>query len=99
MPIETIKCQECGSADVTEFKPGSYVCGHCEAIFKHVTPADGSGGCQIGGCGVPAVGKCNACARRFCTTHQVRDKVFKFPASWEYIGRVARCTACHEEQI
>jgi DNA-directed RNA polymerase subunit RPC12/RpoP len=37
MPIETIKCQECGSADVTEFKPGSYVCSHCESVFKVVS--------------------------------------------------------------
>jgi hypothetical protein len=27
MPVETVKCQECGSTDVSEFKPGSYVCG------------------------------------------------------------------------
>lgn len=72
MPVETIKCRECGSAEVTEFKPGSYVCGHCEAIFKHVTPADGAGGCQIGDCGVPAIGLCISCSRRFCRTHQAQ---------------------------
>lgn len=72
MSIETIKCRECGSADVTEFKPGSYVCGHCEAIFKHVQPATGAwaGGCEVDNCGVPALGRCYSCKRRFCRTHQ-----------------------------
>ena len=57
MPIEPIHCEACGSRDVTEFKPGSYVCGHCEAVFKHVTPASGARGCEIdaseGGKGTP----------------------------------------------
>lgn len=38
MPLEALKCPSCGSADVTEFKLGSYVCGHCEGIFKYVEP-------------------------------------------------------------
>ena len=42
MPIETVKCQECGSADVTELKTGSYVCQHCESVFKW-TRAVGTG--------------------------------------------------------
>lgn len=74
MPIETIKCQECGSADVTEFKPGTYVCGHCEAVFKHVTASGGGGGCQIDDCGVPAVGRCGRCRRRFCKSHQAVER-------------------------
>jgi hypothetical protein len=70
MPFETIKCRECGSPEVTEFKAGTYVCGHCEAIFRHVSPGAASGGCEIDGCAVPAVGRCSNCDRRFCTTHQ-----------------------------
>jgi thioredoxin 1 len=70
MPIETIKCQECGSADVTEFKPGSYVCGHCEAIFKHVQLAGLGVGCEVDGCGVLAVGRCAICACAYCASHK-----------------------------
>ena len=67
MPIETIKCKECGSADVTEFKPGSYVCGHCEAVFKHVDPSRlGLEQCQ---CGTYAVGRCAECNEPICGVH------------------------------
>jgi hypothetical protein len=69
VPIETIKCQECGSADVTEFKPGTYVCGHCEAVFKHVAQAREVVGCEVDNCGVLAVGRCELCGRAFCGTH------------------------------
>ena len=70
MPLETIKCQECGSADVTEFKAGSYVCGHCEAVFKHVDPA-GSSSCS---CGTFAIGRCAECNIPVCAEHsQVYD--------------------------
>jgi len=37
MSLETVKCQQCGSADVTEFKPRTYVCSHCEAIFTQIS--------------------------------------------------------------
>jgi hypothetical protein len=97
MPVETIKCRECGSADVTEFKPGSYVCGHCEAIFKHAMSGDATGGCQVDDCGVPAVGRCASCGRRFCKTHQAVE------VSPMYQGQILsryddRCTGCQAEQ-
>lgn len=38
MAVEAIKCPNCGSAEVTEFKSGSYVCTHCEGTFKYVDP-------------------------------------------------------------
>jgi len=63
MPTETIKCRECGSADVTEFKSGSYVCGHCEAIFKHVDPAGTVPQCR---CGHYADGACPECGAPVC---------------------------------
>lgn len=78
MPVETIKCNECGSVEVTEFKAGSYVCSHCEAVFKHVDPS-GTASCS---CGTFAVGRCAECqmpvcvdcskrvdGRRLCTRH------------------------------
>jgi len=57
MPAETIKCRECGSADVTEFKAGSYVCGHCEAILKRVARED-----VIVGCAQVKPASCPHCA-------------------------------------
>lgn len=70
MPVETIKCSGCGSAEVTKFKAGTYVCGYCESVFKHVSPGAAFGGCQIDDCGVPAVGRCSSCNLRFCRTHK-----------------------------
>jgi hypothetical protein len=64
MPIETIKCQECGSADVTEFKPGSYICGHCESVFKVVSTA-----AELCGCGTLAEGRCSDCGSWVCKDH------------------------------
>lgn len=93
MPVETIKCQECGSADVTEFKAGSYVCGHCGAVFKHVAPAGVAVGCQIEGCGVLAIGRCRVCKRAFCGTHQARD--YEGPGAG--IPRSDVCMACATE--
>jgi len=78
MPIETIKCQECGSAEVTEFKPGSYVCGHCEAIFKHIDPSGSSPSCS---CGAFAIGHCAQCHNPVCGVHSTMR------------GRLL-CTAC-----
>ena len=68
MPIETIKCQECGSAEVTEFKSGTYVCGHCEAIFRHVdsnrvTVENTLAFCI---CGSPIEVRCNLCHAGVC---------------------------------
>lgn len=86
MPVEAIQCKSCGSSDVTEFKPGSYVCGHCEAVFKHIRPA-GSGsavGCEIDDCGVTSVGRCSTCGRAFCRSHQ---------------ARVDFCSACQAEKL
>jgi chemotaxis protein histidine kinase CheA len=69
MPIETIKCQECGSVDVTEFKPGSYVCRHCEAVFKHLDPSKLTLTNELCACGTFAIGHCAECAAPVCGTH------------------------------
>jgi len=80
MPVEAISCPKCGSAEVTEFKAGSYVCAHCEATFKHVPPAGAAVVCEIDGCGVLAVGRCRSCRRAFCATHGADRNL---------------CSACH----
>ena len=61
MAIETIKCRECGSADVTEFKPDSFVCGHCEAVFKRTDPNSLSVTPTFCSCGNPVTALCQVC--------------------------------------
>ena len=109
MPIETVKCQECGSADVTELKTGSYVCQHCESVFKWTKPGGSASGpavCEVDDCGVLAVGRCGGCGRAFCADHQANDSrivkrsKFGWDESWELV-RVAvrgRCLACQLER-
>jgi hypothetical protein len=69
MPVETIKCRECGSGEVTEFKPGSYVCGHCEAIFKHVDPARATVDRDFCECGGAIAFRCRVCHTGICAGH------------------------------
>jgi hypothetical protein len=76
--VESIKCQECGSGEVTEFKHGSYVCGHCETIFKWTNPGTGFVGCEVDGCGITPIGRCSTCGRAYCGTHQARDERTKY---------------------
>jgi ribosomal protein L37AE/L43A len=62
MAVEIMRCRSCGSAEVTEFKAGSYVCGHCEAVFRHV---HSSGGASCA-CGITASTRCGVCDRPIC---------------------------------
>ena len=66
MPVETIKCQECGSTEVTEYKAGSYVCSHCDAIFKHVDPAHVTVAPAFCTCGNRIAFRCNLCHSGLC---------------------------------
>lgn len=95
MPIETVKCKECGSADVTEFKPGSYACGHCEAVFKFAGSAASPAGCEVDGCGVLAIGRCADCRGAFCATHQGWADAPRFP----YIDLCAPCLTRRAEVV
>lgn len=63
MSLESVNCRQCGSADVTEFKAGTYVCGHCEAVFKHIDQS-GTATCA---CGTFAVGRCAECRIPICS--------------------------------
>jgi hypothetical protein len=94
MSIETIRCRECGSADMTEFKPSSYVCGHCEALVNAIRPTSAglAAACEIAACGVRAVGRCFSCGQAFCgTTRRVRasrrTSTFCAPCQAENIAR------------
>jgi hypothetical protein len=39
MPLETISCSHCGSAEVKEVKANTYFCDHCETVFKRTDPS------------------------------------------------------------
>jgi len=69
MPLETMKCQECGSADVTEFKPGTYVCGHCEVVFKYVDPCAVKASPTFCACGNQIQFRCQICRTALLCAH------------------------------
>src|ERR1700722_11417538 len=72
MSIETIKRKECGSSDVVELKSGSFVCQHCEAVFKQSTRSGSPELCQVcEGGAVVSVGRCGCCRRPACSHHLV----------------------------
>jgi hypothetical protein len=53
----------------------------------------GTVACEIGGCGVPPIGRCASCGRAFCGTHQALSSgVYPEPAIYR-----DRCTACQAE--
>jgi hypothetical protein len=97
MPVETIKCKECGSTDVTEFRPDSFICGHCESVFKHLrqsNPGGSSAVCEIDKCGVSAIGRCEWCSRPVCGGHlkirRAQEIMRTYPS--DAVGKF--CTEC-----
>ena len=84
MPKESLNCPHCGSARVTEFKPNTYVCAHCESTFKWADPTrqvvehvgqvllKSDLDCQYcldEGRFRKAIGKCVRCGRTCCSNH------------------------------
>ena len=63
MPLESLKCTGCGSADVQEVKPNTYFCNHCETLFKHVDPASATMAHRPAFCvcGNPVQVQCSIC--------------------------------------
>jgi hypothetical protein len=71
MPLESIACTHCGSSEVTEFKPGTYACLHCEGVFKYADPTtlvvtQEKAFCW---CGNEIVRKCFFCGVGLCRYH------------------------------
>lgn len=57
--------------------------------------------CQIGGCGVLAVGRCHACSQAFCATHQAREgqtRFVDFCSACQTQGREAETRAAEEKR-
>jgi hypothetical protein len=69
MTLEVIKCPECGSNDVFEFKPGTYLCKSSETVFKHIDPTTmriehRPDFCT---CGLPIEVQCQLCPNTMCS--------------------------------
>lgn len=69
MPTETLRCRECGSPEITEFKPATFVCNHCEAVFKYVDPTRLTVDVAKCACGFNSIAACVACSKPLCSDH------------------------------
>jgi hypothetical protein len=63
MPLESLSCTECGSTDVQEVKPSTYVCRHCLTVFKYIDPSQISATniAQFCSCGGAVQVRCQVC--------------------------------------
>lgn len=73
MPLETIKCPDCGSPDVKEIKAGTFFCGHCESLFKHVDPSRLTVQAEFCQCGGAIAFQCRSCRTGICQTCDLRQ--------------------------
>jgi hypothetical protein len=71
MALDAIACTGCGSTDVSEYKPGSYVCGHCDSVFKYLDPSRVTVQRDFCECGAPIAFQCRACRTGICSGHDV----------------------------
>ena len=76
MPIEGITCDQCGSSDVIEYKPNTYLCKACDHTFKYVDPMrariDVAPQFCEEGCGNPIHYTCVNCGKMVCKSHGER---------------------------
>ena len=72
MPLESLTCTHCGSSEVSEYKPGSFVCSHCDGVFKHVDLGSGSGAPELAfcECGDRIEYRCSVCGSGVCAKHE-----------------------------
>ena len=76
MPLESITCTHCGSSEVQEFKAGTFVCSHCEGVFKHLDPTTLTVSQEPAfcSCGATVDYKCSLCDKGVCYRHEWQDK-------------------------
>lgn len=81
MPVEGIKCDRCGSSDVMEYKPDTFLCRFCDHTFKYIDPTRSLLEIDVvpqfceEGCGNPVHFTCSLCGKRICKGHGERAKV------------------------
>jgi hypothetical protein len=61
MPLESLACTNCGSADVKAVKASTYFCNQCDSVFKHVDPAKVTTAPAFCSCGNPVTAQCQVC--------------------------------------
>jgi hypothetical protein len=63
MPLESLACTNCGSADVKEVKAETYFCNQCDSVFKYVVHGRVSAtvGTSFCRCGNPVTAQCTVC--------------------------------------
>ena len=79
MSIEEVKCTNCGSHKVVEYKKGMFVCKMCDAQFTdpRYTQSDVEVAPQFceEGCGNPIKYRCTLCGKMVCEGHGEKAKV------------------------
>jgi hypothetical protein len=66
--LESIRCQSCGSGEVTEVKTGTFFCAHCETLFRQasITDARVVASPDFCVCGNAITLKCPLCTALIC---------------------------------
>ena len=95
MPIEGITCDKCGSSDVIEYKPNSFLCKACDHTFKYVDPTHAEVEvapqfCEEG-CGNPIKYKCALCGKMVCEKHGAE--------AWVHLGECVELPWFGKEQF
>ena len=74
MGTQVTRCGNCGSPDLDPFGEHVLKCRYCgklnEVVSGRQTGGTAPPGCEIGGCGVQAIGRCHTCGHPFCASHQ-----------------------------
>ncbi|MGO8753255.1 MAG: hypothetical protein ACLQNE_45540 [Thermoguttaceae bacterium] len=71
MPIEQVRCDNCGSGDVRQSAADSYVCEHCHTNFRWVDPTKRTvvQKASVCKCGHVAAAYCVGCGEPICESH------------------------------
>jgi hypothetical protein len=72
MPVEQVRCENCGSGDVRRLAPDSYSCEHCQTNFHWVDPTKRTvvHESRVCECGNNAVARCVRCGEPLCRVHK-----------------------------
>jgi hypothetical protein len=66
MPLESLRCTNCGSGDLQQVKPGTYFCSHCESLSRLADPPRVIVEQTFCEHGDPFVARCQICGAGLC---------------------------------
>lgn len=74
MPSEAVSCPNCGSSACTEYRDNSFVCQHCDRVFRWTNPNERTVTLKASHCkcGTNAMGRCIQCGEGVCEKHHHR---------------------------